>query len=165
MAVGNLPSAVDNQQQYRPREIPANRRIDEGAGDAVGILRYLLGTWFFPSSRDPAAQGSFKFLSNVLVAEEQALAAGRGLTVGASLQEPFVCASSPGRPGLSKTTGGRTSCYPSPAGFFPPCLRRRLRRKESGSTQLKRRCSYGAGHRLLILGRLTGDLSKTIHLI
>ena len=49
--------------------------------------------------------------------------------------------------------------------FYLPRLRRGLRRNESGSTQLKRRCSYGAGHRLLSLGRLTGDLGKTLHLI
>ena len=28
--------------------------------------------------------------------------------------------------GLSKTTGGRTSCYPSPAGFSPPCPRKEV---------------------------------------
>ena len=31
-------SAFADGTQYRPRESPANRRIDEGAGDAVGIL-------------------------------------------------------------------------------------------------------------------------------
>jgi hypothetical protein len=36
--VDNLLSAGDNQQQHRPRESPANRRINEGAGDAVGTL-------------------------------------------------------------------------------------------------------------------------------
>jgi hypothetical protein len=36
-AVGNHPMAVDNSLQYRPRESPANRRINEGAGDAGGI--------------------------------------------------------------------------------------------------------------------------------
>src|SRR5215203_667281 len=61
--------------------------------------------------------------------------------------------------------GALTPATPPPAGFFPPLLRRRLRRNESGSTQLKRRCSYGAGHRLLSLGRLADDLGKTIHLI
>jgi hypothetical protein len=31
-------SAGDNQQQYRPRESPANHYIHGGAGDAGGIL-------------------------------------------------------------------------------------------------------------------------------
>jgi hypothetical protein len=38
VAGDNLPSAVDNQQQYRPHEIPGNSQITYGAGDAVGIL-------------------------------------------------------------------------------------------------------------------------------
>jgi hypothetical protein len=37
--VDNLPPAGNNQQQYRPQESPANRRITNGAGDAVGTLR------------------------------------------------------------------------------------------------------------------------------
>jgi hypothetical protein len=36
-AVGNDPLAVDNQQQYRPRESPANSNIQDRAGDAGGI--------------------------------------------------------------------------------------------------------------------------------
>jgi hypothetical protein len=42
-AVGIHPMAVDNSWQYRPQESPANRRINEGAIDAVGTLRRLLG--------------------------------------------------------------------------------------------------------------------------
>jgi hypothetical protein len=45
VAVGNHPKAVDHPQQYRQRESPANRRINDGAGDAVGILRRLLKTF------------------------------------------------------------------------------------------------------------------------
>jgi hypothetical protein len=36
-----------------------------------------------------------------------------------------------GRPGLSKMTGGRTSCYPSPAGPFRRAQGREMRRNES----------------------------------
>jgi hypothetical protein len=46
-AVGIHPMAVDNSWQYRPQESPANLRINEGAGDAVGILRRLLRTSLF----------------------------------------------------------------------------------------------------------------------
>ena len=38
----NLPSAGDDQQQYRPHESPANGRITNGAGDAGGILLDLV---------------------------------------------------------------------------------------------------------------------------
>jgi len=38
VAVGKASSAIDNQQQYRPRENPAKRYITGGAGDAGGIL-------------------------------------------------------------------------------------------------------------------------------
>ena len=38
-AVDNDPLAVDHLQQYQPQESPANRRINDGAGDAGGILR------------------------------------------------------------------------------------------------------------------------------
>jgi hypothetical protein len=41
-AVGNDPLAVDNQQQYRPRESPAKRYIMGGAVDAGGTLRGVL---------------------------------------------------------------------------------------------------------------------------
>jgi hypothetical protein len=37
-AVSNYPMAIYNSWQHRPQESPANRRINEGAGDAVGIL-------------------------------------------------------------------------------------------------------------------------------
>jgi hypothetical protein len=37
-AVGIHPMAVINQQQYCPRESPANSNIQDRAGDAVGIL-------------------------------------------------------------------------------------------------------------------------------
>src|SRR5215213_11305524 len=43
-AVGIHPMAVANSCQYRPQESPANRRINESAGDAVGTLRRLLKT-------------------------------------------------------------------------------------------------------------------------
>jgi hypothetical protein len=38
VAVDHLPSAGDNQQQYRPRESPANHYIHGGAGDTGGTL-------------------------------------------------------------------------------------------------------------------------------
>jgi hypothetical protein len=41
-AVGIYPMAVDNSWQYRPQESPANSRINEGTGDAVGILMGLV---------------------------------------------------------------------------------------------------------------------------
>jgi hypothetical protein len=45
VAGGNHPLAVDNQQQYRPREIPANCHIEDYAGDAVGTLQRLSSTF------------------------------------------------------------------------------------------------------------------------
>jgi hypothetical protein len=42
-AVDKLVSADDSRVRYRPQGMPANRRIDENAGDAVGILRCSSG--------------------------------------------------------------------------------------------------------------------------
>jgi hypothetical protein len=42
VAVGNLPSAGDYQQQYRPHESPANDHIIHDVVDAVGIYHESL---------------------------------------------------------------------------------------------------------------------------
>ena len=57
-AVGNYPLTVDNSWQYRPQESAANRRINEGAGDAVdaGAILPLVAS----EDRPP---GGFSFLS------------------------------------------------------------------------------------------------------
>jgi hypothetical protein len=47
VAVGNLPSAGDKQQRYRPHETPAKHPITGGAVDTGGTLRRLLGTSIF----------------------------------------------------------------------------------------------------------------------
>ena len=68
MAVGNPPLTIDHPHLYRPLESPANHYIHGCAGDAGGTSLCLLGRLSFPSSRSPAAHGSFKAPSNVLVA-------------------------------------------------------------------------------------------------
>jgi hypothetical protein len=61
-AVGNSPLAVGDLGQYRPRKIPANCYINNGAGDAGGILMGLVivdhhptHSWFAcPTLKEPS---------------------------------------------------------------------------------------------------------------
>ena len=50
-AVAKAVIAVDSIVLYRPQESPANRRINESAGDAVGILPGLITENFAIRSR------------------------------------------------------------------------------------------------------------------
>jgi hypothetical protein len=75
VAGDTLPSGVDNQQQWRPQESPANRRINEGAGDAGGTLRGSSGKTSaiaFPAVQ-PHRLEVLKAASHAFVAAEQAL--------------------------------------------------------------------------------------------
>ena len=76
MAVGKASSAVDNQQQYRPQESPANSNIQDRAGDAGGTLRGSSGKTnaVVFSEGQPHRVEVLKAASSAFVAEEQALA-------------------------------------------------------------------------------------------
>ena len=89
--VDALQSAVDNSWQDRPQESPANRRINEGAGDAVGISR---GTFGKASVIAFSAVQSHRLdvlgaASNALVAEEHTLDDPEYLTEWTSPQYDF----------------------------------------------------------------------------
>ena len=73
MVVGNGPLAVGNAHVYRPHESPANQRIIEDAGDAVGILMGL-AIRVVRSIADYVTdtQGALKAALNVVVAAERA---------------------------------------------------------------------------------------------
>jgi hypothetical protein len=60
-AVGNSPLAFGDPGQYRPRKIPANCYINNGAGEAVGILMGIVivdhptYSWFAcPTLKEPS---------------------------------------------------------------------------------------------------------------
>ena len=75
-AVDIGPLAVGKAQPYRPHESPANRYINGGSGDAVGILRGLgIAERRQGSSLSPylITQGFFKAALNAVVADEQHL--------------------------------------------------------------------------------------------
>jgi len=85
---------------------------------------------------------------NAFEAEEQAL--GDGGPNGVLRAFKTACTRiSVRRPGLSKTTGGRTSCYPSPAGPFP-------------ANDLWR-CSSSAAEQITASGRRRTNLATDIH--
>jgi hypothetical protein len=124
MAVGNGPLAVGKAQPSRPHGIPAKCYIDSGAGDAVDTLRCS------SSKTNAVAFSSGKrhrlevliAASNAFVAEEQALGdVGSNEILQAFKTAPTLIETR--RPGLWRQTGSANSCYPSPAGFFPPLLR------------------------------------------
>jgi hypothetical protein len=127
-AVGIHPMAVDNSGQYRPQESPANRRINEGAVDAGGTMRRLLGTSFF-LPRPPQRPVPFRAASSAFVAEEMTLEDLGGPNV---VLLAFKAASThtsvrPTRPLVADR--GANSCYPSQAGPFRCTQGRGVRRK------------------------------------
>jgi hypothetical protein len=73
-AVDKSVSAHGSYEEYRPRESPAKHDITDGAGDAVGTLRRLLGISFF-LPRPPQRPGLLKAALNAFVAEERVLMA------------------------------------------------------------------------------------------
>ena len=88
-AVDKAVSADDDGDKYRPQENPANSRITNGAGDAGGILRALLGE---SSSSDRSLDlqpGAHKFVLNVAVVEEWVLHA-KNLKLGRPTAAPII---------------------------------------------------------------------------
>jgi hypothetical protein len=115
-AVGIGPLAVDNQQQYRPRESPANRYIMDGAVDAGGISRgsSCKTSAIAFSAVQPHRLEVLKATSNAFVAEEQALGdvgpngVLRAFKIASRLIELWP-------PGPLVADRGRISCLPPPS--------------------------------------------------
>ena len=130
MAGDNLPSAFDNQQQYRPREIPANRPVRPLRGRCsryfTALIKYVLRpiVTFLPS----------RPLQSRL---ERVCSRGEGsrgpwdLTGPTSLQSGFYAHLGQANRASGNRPGCQTPATPAPANFFPPLLGRELRRNVS----------------------------------
>jgi hypothetical protein len=133
VAVGKASSAVDNQQQYRPQESPANSNIQDRAGDAGGTLRGSSGKTnaVVFSEGQPHRVEVLKAASSAFVAEEQALADVGPDQGTASFQNGFYAH----RGQSDRASGSRPGCellLPLPQLVcFRRALGRELRRNES----------------------------------